>query len=199
MKVCLSRLWKEEDGVLSFEWVLLLTLLVIGIVSGVAAARDAIVDELGDVAQAMLAVDQSYRVSFPLNVDVHAPSTTAASDSGFVDGADFATAEALAEHLEFTLNRPVALIDGAQRAIKTIAWCSGGAQSYFEAAIAAGADAFITGEISEPQAHLARECGVAFLACGHHASERYGAPAVAAHVAAQCGLLHEFIDIDNPA
>ena len=41
--------------------------------------------------------------------------------------------------------------------------------------------------------------GVAYIACGHHASERYGAPAVAAHVAAQCGLLHEFIDIDNPA
>ena len=97
MKVCLSRLWKEEDGVLSFEWVLLLTLLVIGIVSGVAAARDAIVDELGDVAQAMLAVDQSYRVSFPLNVDVHAPSTTAASDSGFVDGADFADCDRLGQ------------------------------------------------------------------------------------------------------
>ena len=54
-------------------------------------------------------------------------------------------------------------------------------------------------EISEPQAHYARECGVAFLACGHHASERYGAPAVAAQVAAQLGLAHEFIDIDNPA
>jgi putative NIF3 family GTP cyclohydrolase 1 type 2 len=85
------------------------------------------------------------------------------------------------------------------KAIRKIAWCSGGAQSYFEAAIAAGADAFITGEISEPQAHYARECGVAYLACGHHASERYGAPAVAAHVAAQLGLAHEFIDIDNPA
>lgn len=124
-------------------------------------------------------------------------------DLGFLgqrpDGADFATAEALARHLEIMLNKSVALVNGAQRAIKNIAWCSGGAQNYFEAAIAAGADAFITGEISEPQAHLARECGVAFLACGHHASERYGAPAVAAHVAAQCGLLHEFIDIDNPA
>ena len=84
-------------------------------------------------------------------------------------------------------------------AIKKIAWCTGGAQGYFEAAIAAGADAFITGEISEPQAHYAREMGVAFIACGHHASERYGAPAVAAHVAAQLGLAHEFIDIDNPA
>jgi putative NIF3 family GTP cyclohydrolase 1 type 2 len=87
----------------------------------------------------------------------------------------------------------------AQPTIKKIAWCSGGAQNYFEAAIAAGADAFITGEISEPQAHYARECGVAYIACGHHASERYGAPAVAAHVAELLGLQHEFIDIDNPA
>ena len=83
--------------------------------------------------------------------------------------------------------------------IHRIAWCSGGAQSYFEAAIAAGAEAFITGELSEPQAHLARECGVAYLACGHHATERYGAQAVAAHMASQFGLAHTFIDIDNPA
>lgn len=111
----------------------------------------------------------------------------------------FDTAAVLAQHVETTLNRPVVLVDGAQRALRKIAWCSGGAQSYFEAAIAAGADAFITGEISEPQAHLARECGVAYLACGHHATERFGAPAVAAHVAAQLGLVHEFIEIDNPA
>jgi putative NIF3 family GTP cyclohydrolase 1 type 2 len=80
-----------------------------------------------------------------------------------------------------------------------VAWCSGGAQGYFEAAIAAGAQVFITGEISEPQAHLARETGVSFIACGHHASERYGAPAVADFVAAEWGLAHEFVDIDNPA
>jgi NIF3 (NGG1p interacting factor 3) len=61
------------------------------------------------------------------------------------------------------------------------------------------ADVYITGEISEPQAHYAREMGVAYIACGHHASERYGAPAVAAHVAQQLGLEHTFIDIDNPA
>jgi len=116
-----------------------------------------------------------------------------------VDGQAFASAQTLAEHLEFTLNHPVALIEPAQRAISQIAWCSGGAQGYFEAAIAAGADAFITGEISEPQAHIARESGVAYLACGHHATERYGAPALAAHVAQQWGLAHTFIDIDNPA
>jgi putative NIF3 family GTP cyclohydrolase 1 type 2 len=80
-----------------------------------------------------------------------------------------------------------------------VAWCTGGAQGYFEAAIASGADLFLTGEISEPQAHLARETGVAFLACGHHATERYGAPAVAAQVARAFGLEHRFIDIDNPA
>jgi dinuclear metal center YbgI/SA1388 family protein len=114
-------------------------------------------------------------------------------------GAEFASAQALADHVAHVLNRPVALVEYGTTVIKKIAWCSGGAQSYFEAAIAAGADAFITGEISEPQAHYARECGVAYLACGHHATERFGAPAVAGYLARQLGLAHEFIDIDNPA
>jgi dinuclear metal center YbgI/SA1388 family protein len=93
--------------------------------------------------------------------------------------------------------RPV-LVPGDGRPLSRIAWCTGGAQGYFEAAIAAGADAYLTGEISEPQAHIARETGVAFLACGHHATERYGAPALAAHVAERFGLAHHFIDIPNP-
>lgn len=121
-------------------------------------------------------------------------------DLGFIgEVSDAPDAPALAQRLEKALARRVTLLDTAQRPLRRVAWCSGGAQGYFEAAIAAGVDAFITGEISEPQAHYARECGVAFLACGHHATERYGAPAVAAHVAAQWGLAHEFIDIDNPA
>ena len=118
---------------------------------------------------------------------------------GCMGVAAFANAAQLAQHVESVLNRPVTLVQNAQTAIKKIAWCTGGAQGYFEAAIAAGADAFVTGEISEPQAHYAREMGVAYLACGHHATERYGAPAVAAHVAAQLGLAHVFIDVDNPA
>ena len=118
---------------------------------------------------------------------------------GRTDGGSFATAAELAQLLENTLKRPVTHVGPSGKAIKTIAWCSGGAQSYFEAAIAAGADAFITGEISEPQAHCAREMNVVFIACGHHASERYGAPAVAGYIAAQFGLDHQFIDIDNPA
>ncbi len=114
------------------------------------------------------------------------------------DGAAFADADALAARVEQALGRRVTCVAGAAGPIRRVAWCTGGAQSYFEDAIAAGAQAFITGEISEPQAHYARECGVSYLACGHHATERYGAPAVAAHVAHQLGLEHEFIDVDNP-
>lgn len=124
-------------------------------------------------------------------------------DLGFMgerdDGSDFASAEELTRHIEQRLGRPAICVAGDRSRIRRVAWCTGGAQAYFESAIAAGADAFITGEISEPQAHYARECGVAFLACGHHASERFGAPAVASHVAAQLGIEHLFIEIDNPA
>ena len=99
----------------------------------------------------------------------------------------------------FPLAEAATLVAEPDRPVRRVALCTGGAQGYFEAAIAAGADAFITGEISEPQAHYARECGVAYLACGHHATERYGAPAVAGHVAQALGLEHRFIDIPNPA
>ena len=105
----------------------------------------------------------------------------------------------LAAHAETVLGRSVLLVGDAERPVERVALCTGGAQSYFEGAIAAGADVFITGEISEPQAHYARESGVAYLACGHHATERYGAPAVAAYVAGELGVEHLFIDIPNPA
>lgn len=106
---------------------------------------------------------------------------------------------ALGALLQQVLGRAPTVVEGDGRLLRRVAWCTGGAQGYFEAAIAAGADAYVTGEISEPQAHYARESGVAFFACGHHASERFGAPALAAHVAAKFGIAHQFIDIDNPA
>jgi dinuclear metal center YbgI/SA1388 family protein len=115
-----------------------------------------------------------------------------------VDG-PIASARVLADQVANALDRDVTLVSASTRPIRYIAWCTGGAQSYFEAAIAAGADVFVTGEISEPQAHYARECGVSYLACGHHATERYGVAAVAQQVATQFGLEHVFIDIDNPA
>ncbi|MDD0810362.1 Nif3-like dinuclear metal center hexameric protein [Curvibacter sp. RS43] len=118
---------------------------------------------------------------------------------GCVASVELSSAQRLADHVAGALGRSVTLVPGDGRPLRRVAWCTGGAQGYFESAIAAGADAFITGEISEPQAHYARELGVAFIAAGHHATERYGAPALAAQVAAQLGLTHEFIDIDNPA
>lgn len=121
-------------------------------------------------------------------------------DLGFVGTQDQATTvERLAIDLQSSLDRVPTVLPGDGRPLRRLAWCSGGAQGYFEAAIAAGADAFLTGEISEPQAHLSRETGVAFLACGHHATERYGAPAVGERLAAQFGLEHQFIDLPNPA
>ena len=128
-------------------------------------------------------------------------------DLGFAAPAAFDNVQAVADHVAQVLGRSVTLASpgdvggdaAAQRPVRRVAWCTGGAQGYFESAIAAGADVFITGEISEPQAHLARETGVGFIAAGHHATERYGAPAVAGHVAEQCGLTHQFIEIDNPA
>jgi dinuclear metal center YbgI/SA1388 family protein len=138
-----------------------------------------------------------------LRLGLQSRSRFGEQDLGFLgqpaSGEAFADSESLARHLERVLGRPVTHVPGAAGPVSIIGWCTGGAQSYFEAAIAAGVQAFITGEISEPQAHYARECGVSYFACGHHATERYGAPAVAAHVAAMLGLEHRFIDIDNPA
>ncbi len=118
---------------------------------------------------------------------------------GFIGDAGDLALDALSLRLSQSLARAPVVVPGDGRPLRRVAWCTGGAQGYFEAAVAAGADAFITGEISEPQAHLARETGVAFLACGHHATERYGAPAVAQAVADRFGLHHEFIEVDNPA
>jgi len=118
---------------------------------------------------------------------------------GFIGAGAPDALDALSRRVERALSRPPTVVEGDGRQLRRVAWCTGGAQGYFEAAIAAGADAFITGEISEPQAHLARETGVAFLACGHHATERYGAPAVAQAVAQHFGLHHEFIEVENPA
>jgi dinuclear metal center YbgI/SA1388 family protein len=109
------------------------------------------------------------------------------------------TVAALTALLQFRMGRTPTVVEGDGRSIRRVAWCTGGAQGYFESAIAAGADAFITGEISEPQTHLARETGVAFFAGGHHATERYGVSALGEHVAEHFELTQQFIDIDNPA
>ena len=100
--------------------------------------------------------------------------------------------------LSRTLARPPLAIGDPARPVRRIAWCSGGAQGYFEQAIGLGVDLYVSGEISEQTVHLAEESGVAYVAAGHHATERYGVRALAAHLAARHGLDCQFIDLDNP-
>lgn len=101
-------------------------------------------------------------------------------------------------YLSTRLGREPLHIPGCADQIKTIAWCSGAAQDYIEAAADLGLDAFLTGEASERTVHVARERGIHFFAAGHHATERYGVCALGDHLAAHFGLNHRFIDIDNP-
>lgn len=96
------------------------------------------------------------------------------------------------------LKRSPLLIGDPAQLVRTVAWCSGGAQDWFEAAIGAGADLFLSGEVSEQTTHLARESGVTYLAAGHHATERYGVMALGAHLAERFGLECEYVEIDNP-
>ncbi|MDY0743025.1 Nif3-like dinuclear metal center hexameric protein [Paucibacter sp. R3-3] len=109
------------------------------------------------------------------------------------------TLASLTSQMSGVLGRDVVAVPGDGRPLRRVAWCTGGAQGFFEAAIATGADVYVTGEISEPQAHYAAETGVAFIAAGHHATERYGVQAVAAQAAEALGLTQQFIDIPNPA
>jgi dinuclear metal center YbgI/SA1388 family protein len=108
------------------------------------------------------------------------------------------SAGGLAHELAGVLAREPLLIGEPGRVVRRIAWCSGAAQSMFEEAIAAGADVFVSGEISEQTVHLARESGVAYLAAGHHATERGGIQALSRRLVRDCGLACEFIDIDSP-
>ena len=109
------------------------------------------------------------------------------------------SAKTLASRLQKHLGRTPLLVGNLDRTIKTVAWCTGGAQGYLDQAIALGADAYISGEISEQTTHLARESGVIFAAAGHHATERYGVQALAKHLAGQFELDCRFFDDDNPA
>jgi dinuclear metal center YbgI/SA1388 family protein len=104
----------------------------------------------------------------------------------------------LARLVESRLGRQPLVIGDLAQPVARIGWCTGAAQNMLGDAIAAGATAYLSGEISEPTVHLARETGVAYLACGHHATERYGVQAVGAHLAERFGIAHCFIDISNP-
>ena len=107
------------------------------------------------------------------------------------------TVQGLADRLGVALDRRP-LVSGAGD-VKSVAWCTGAGQGYIDLAADAGVDDYVTGEVSEQTAHVALERDIAFIGAGHHATERYGVQAVGSLAAAELGLSHEFIDIDNPA
>ena len=107
--------------------------------------------------------------------------------------------QAIADRLSTSLNRTL-LIEGAEdKLIQRIAWCTGGGQGYIDLAAGHGMDLFVTGEVSEQTIHSAREQDIAFIAAGHHATERYGVMALAEYLREEYALDAQFIDIDNPA
>jgi len=105
---------------------------------------------------------------------------------------------ALATHIAQCLGREPVHISAAPKVIRRIAWCTGAAQGYLEAAANQGADAFISGEISEHTVHTAHEMGIHYFAAGHHATERGGVMALGEHLARHFGVEFEFVDIPNP-
>lgn len=104
----------------------------------------------------------------------------------------------LSAQLESRLETRALAISGGDHAIERIAWCSGAAQDFIEAAAEWGVDAFVSGEVSEPTFHLARELGIHYIAAGHHATERYGVQALSLELAGRFNLRQQFIDIANP-
>jgi len=102
------------------------------------------------------------------------------------------------EQVSGSLNRHALHLPGGPEMVKTVAWCSGGAQGYINQAIDWNADVYISGEVSEQTTHLAKECGIHYLAAGHHATERVGVKALGEHLEERFGLECIFVDIANP-
>lgn len=106
--------------------------------------------------------------------------------------------EDLGQRIGAALGRPALTLGDAGKKVRTVAWCTGGAQNMMDAAIDSGVDVYISGEASEQNFHMANETGTAYIAAGHHATERYGVQALGAAIAEQFGIQVEFFDLDNP-
>ncbi|WP_462401857.1 Nif3-like dinuclear metal center hexameric protein [Pseudomonas sp. Marseille-QA0332] len=107
------------------------------------------------------------------------------------------SARDFARRVQEALGREPLLIESEQ-IIRRVGWCTGGGQGYIDNAIAAGVDLFLSGEASEQTFHSARENGIAFIAAGHHATERYGVQALGDYLARRFAVEHLFIDCPNP-
>ncbi len=82
--------------------------------------------------------------------------------------------------------------------VARLAIVSGAGADYLADAAAAGADALLTGEVSERDMAQARERGLHLIAAGHYATETFGVRALGEHLAERFGLRHVFIDVPNP-
>ena len=119
---------------------------------------------------------------------------------GFVGrSSETVSLDELASTVSQALGREPLVVGTLMAKVDLIGWCTGGAQSYITAAAEKGCSVYITGEVSEKTVHESRELGVAFIAAGHHATERYGAKALGEHIENEYGVKVTFVDIDNPA
>jgi dinuclear metal center YbgI/SA1388 family protein len=118
---------------------------------------------------------------------------------GFVGHADEPTAlEALAERCCSLFGRDPLVFPGDGRELRRVGVVSGGGGSSLGDAIGLGLDALLTGEPEEPAMADARESGVAFLACGHYATETFGVRRLGELLAERFGVDHTFVEIPNP-
>lgn len=104
----------------------------------------------------------------------------------------------LGEHVSASLGRQAQLLGDPQKQVRTVAWCTGAAQSYIQQAVNAGVDVFISGEVSEQTWHTVCETETAYISAGHHATERYGVQALGQWIAEKYGIEHIYVELDNP-
>ena len=129
------------------------------------------------------------------------PITRYLDDKNMLPMAELPQAMALAqlgEHVSASLGREAQLLGDPQKRVRTVAWCTGAAQSYIQQAVNAGVDVFISGEVSEQTWHTVCETETAYISAGHHATERYGVQALGQWIAEKYGIEHIYIELDNP-
>ncbi len=117
--------------------------------------------------------------------------------AGRFDGDGISPRELVSRARELTGREPLAFLYGPDR-IRTIGIVSGAGSDYLGEAIAAGLDAFLTGEPTERVMLQAREEGIHFVAAGHYATETLGVRRVGDLLAERFGVRHIFVDIANP-
>jgi len=109
------------------------------------------------------------------------------------------SASELNAHVSHRLDRVPLVIASEKKQLQTIAWCTGGAQGFIDDAAAMGVDVYLSGEVSEPTTHSAKEQGITYVAAGHHATERYGVQLLGKALAKEFGVTVEYCELSNPA